>query len=186
MPPKQRITREMILERSFVMFSQEGMEAVNARSVAKALNCSTQPIFSYFSGMEDLKNALEMKAKETFDAVLADISEGGDPIVRICEAYVRFAACEPRLFAHLFLRPVEVAAHPLSGEEIKCDLVQKECAFSGMSEECSARVYTEMSIYAHGFAALFASGHANAEMEIARQMLQDAYKAVVLRIKADA
>ena len=38
MPPKQRITREMILERSFTMFCQEGMEAVNARSVAKALN----------------------------------------------------------------------------------------------------------------------------------------------------
>ena len=86
MPPKQRITREMILERSFAMFSREGMEAVNARSVAKALNCSTQPIFSYFSGMEDLKNALEQKAKETFDFTLTGLIDGGDPIVRICSA----------------------------------------------------------------------------------------------------
>lgn len=186
MPPKQRITREMILERSFVMFSEEGMEAVNARSVAKALNCSTQPIFSYFSGMDDLKNALEMKAKETFDAVLAGIDEGADPVVRICEAYVRFAACEPRLFTHLFLRSVDVAVHPLSGEEIKNDLVAKESAFSGLTDEQSARVYTEMSIYAHGFAALFASGHANAEMDMARKMLQDAYKAIVMRIRSEA
>lgn len=186
MPPKQRITREMILERSFIMFSQEGMESVNARSVAKALNCSTQPIFSYFSGMEDLKNALEQKAKETFDAMLADLAEDGDPIVRVCEAYVRFAAREPRLFTHLFLRPVEVATHPLSGEEIKSELVKKECAFSGMSEELSVRVYTEMSIYAHGFAALFASGHADAEMDIVRKMLDDAYRAIVMHIKADA
>ena len=57
MPPKQRITREMILETSFAMFCRDGMEAVNARSVAKALNCSTQPIFSYFAGMDDLKSA---------------------------------------------------------------------------------------------------------------------------------
>ena len=184
MPPKQRITREMILERSFVMFSQEGMEAVNARSVAKALNCSTQPIFSYFSGMDDLKNALEMKAKDTFDAVLASLAEDGDPIVRICEAYVRFAAQEPRLFAHLFMRPVEVASHPLSGAELKAELVAKECAFSGLDEVRAARIYTEVSIFAHGFAALFASGLANAEMDVAKQMLEDAYKAVVMRLKA--
>jgi len=184
MPPKQRITREMILERSFVMFSREGMEAVNARSVAKALNCSTQPIFSYFSGMDDLKNALEQKAKDTFDNVLASLSEDGDPIVRICEAYIRFAAQEPRLFTHLFLRPVEVAIHPLSGGELKAELVAKECAFSGMSEELSARVYTEMGIYAHGFAALFASGHARAEMDVAKQMIEDAYKAFVMRLNA--
>ena len=35
MPPKQRITREMILERSFAMFCQEGMAAVNADTIRK-------------------------------------------------------------------------------------------------------------------------------------------------------
>ena len=34
------------------------MEVVNARSVAKALNCSTQPIFRLFSGMEDLRSTV--------------------------------------------------------------------------------------------------------------------------------
>ena len=80
MPPKQRITREMILERSFDMFCREGMEAVNARSVAKALNCSTQPIFSYFSGMDDLKTSLEQKAKETFENALKVEEMEGDHI----------------------------------------------------------------------------------------------------------
>lgn len=184
MPPKQRITREMILERSFVMFSQEGMEAVNARSVAKALNCSTQPIFSYFSGMDDLKNALEQKAKETFAMTFADTASDGDPILRGCEAYIRFAAQEPRLFTHLFLRTAEDAAHPLITEEIRKEQVAKECAFSGMSEENAARVYTEMSIYAHGFAALFASGYASAEMDAVKPMLEEAYKGIVMRLNA--
>ena len=105
MPPKQRITREMILERSFTMFCQEGMEAVNARSVAKALNCSTQPIFSYFTGMDDLKNALEMKAKETFEAVLKNYETEGDPLLNACRTYLRFGVEQPRLFAYLFMRP---------------------------------------------------------------------------------
>ena len=35
MPPKQRITREMILERSFAMFCREGMERSEERRVGK-------------------------------------------------------------------------------------------------------------------------------------------------------
>ena len=104
MPPKQRITREMILERSFAMFCQEGMAAVNARSVAKALNCSTQPIFSYFSGMDDLKNALDQKAHDAFEQTISEDAKDGNTVESRCSAYVRFATEQPRLFAHMFLR----------------------------------------------------------------------------------
>ena len=103
MPPKQRITREMILERSFTMFCQEGMEAVNARSVAKALNCSTQPIFSYFSGMDDLKGSLDQKAKELFENNLLEAIHGSKTLDHYCAAYVRFAHEQPHLFARMFL-----------------------------------------------------------------------------------
>ena len=104
MPPKQRITREMILERSFAMFCQEGMAAVNARSVAKALNCSTQPIFSYFSGMDDLKNALDQKAHDAFEQTISEDAKDRNTVESRCSAYVRFATEQPRLFAHMFLR----------------------------------------------------------------------------------
>ena len=98
MPPKQRITREMILERSFAMFCQEGMAAVNARSVAKALNCSTQPIFSYFSGMDDLKNALDQKAHDVFERLKAAampmcvLRPSSRACLRTCSC-ARMAAC---------------------------------------------------------------------------------------------
>ena len=104
MPPKQRITREMILERSFAMFCQEGMAAVNARSVAKALNCSTQPIFSYFSGMDDLKNALDQKAHDVFEQTVSEEAKDCPALEGSSNAYVRFATEQPRLFAHMFLR----------------------------------------------------------------------------------
>ncbi|MEI3065320.1 MAG: TetR family transcriptional regulator [Oscillospiraceae bacterium] len=35
-----------------------GFSAVNARSVAKKLGCSTQPIYSSFQNMDELKAAL--------------------------------------------------------------------------------------------------------------------------------
>lgn len=158
MPPKQRITREMILEKSFAMFCKEGMDAVNARSVAKALNCSTQPIFSYYTGMEDLKNTLELKAKETFETTIAQAAKEGDPLENICAAYVRFAGEQPMLFSHLFLRPgQELDYIPLKAEDEQA-LAQAVAAQAGMAQEKAAQLCADMMTYAHGLAALKACG----------------------------
>ena len=157
MPPKQRITREMILERSFAMFCKEGMEAVNARSVAKALNCSTQPIFSYYAGMDDLKNALEQKAKETFEAAMASGAQE-EPIVRLCAAYIRFAGEQPKLFAHLFLRPGEQLTESILAMVHHSELVEEEARYAAMDSGRAAALCEEMSLFAHGVAAVIASG----------------------------
>ena len=161
MPPKQRITREMILERSFEMFCREGMEVVNARSVAKALNCSTQPIFSYFSGMEDLKTALEQKAKELFENALHVEDMPGDPLINIGCAYTRFAAEQPCLFTHLFMLNKDDPLYPFMNAEARRDLVEREAAHAGISFEQAKQVYIQMSIYIHGLAAVRAAHKAN-------------------------
>ena len=171
MPPKQRITREMILETSFEMFCREGMEAVNARSVAKALNCSTQPIFSYFSGMDDLKNSLENKAKETFEAALKVEELGGDPIVNIGAAYTRFAAEQPCLFTHLFMINKDDPLYPFMSVEARRDLVDREAAYTGMPREKAAQLYVQMSIYIHGLAAVRAAHKAEFTPEEMEKMI---------------
>ena len=145
MPPKQRITREMILERSFAMFCQEGMAAVNARSVAKALNCSTQPIFSYFSGMDDLKNALDQKAHDVFEQTVSEEAKDCPALEGSSNAYVRFATEQPRLFAHMFLR--EDGGMQSFGSEL--------------AREKAKRVCEDVMLYAHGLAAMQATGRTN-------------------------
>ena len=157
MPPKQRITREMILERSFEMFCREGMEAVNARSVAKALNCSTQPIFSYFSGMEDLKTSLEQKAKETFEAALKVEELEGDPLINIGAAYTRFAAEQPCLFTHLFMLNKDDPLYPFMSVEARRDLVEREAAHNALTFEQAKKMFVQLSIYIHGLAAVRAA-----------------------------
>ena len=51
MPPKVKVTKEEIIAAALEILRQKGMEAVNARAVAAALGCSTQPIFSNYSSM---------------------------------------------------------------------------------------------------------------------------------------
>ena len=55
MPPKAKITKEMVMEAAFDIARTEGAEQINARSVSQKLGCSTQPIMYHFSKIEDLK-----------------------------------------------------------------------------------------------------------------------------------
>lgn len=177
MPPKQRITREMILERSFVMFCQEGMEAVNARSVAKALNCSTQPIFSYYTGMDDLKNALEMKAKETFEAALAQVADEGDPLENVCRVYMGFGVEQPRLFAYLFMRPGCELGYSVLAQAENSDIVRKEAEYTGLSVEKAHQLCINVSLFAHGQATVQATKANNTPMEELCERLHEACEA---------
>ena len=55
MPPKVRITKEDIIHTAVEIVRRDGTGAINARVIAKELNCSTQPVFSNFATMEDLR-----------------------------------------------------------------------------------------------------------------------------------
>ncbi len=58
MAPRQKITKDMILESGFELAKRNGIESVNSRNVAKELSCSTQPVFSQFPTMEELRKAV--------------------------------------------------------------------------------------------------------------------------------
>ena len=55
MPPKAKITKPMILDTVLALTRTLGFEAVNARSIADSLGCSTRPIFTCCENMEELK-----------------------------------------------------------------------------------------------------------------------------------
>ena len=55
MSSAKRINKEDIIEASFSCVREKGIEGVNAREIAKRLNCSVQPIFYRFKNMEELK-----------------------------------------------------------------------------------------------------------------------------------
>ena len=52
MPPKVKITKKEIIGAGVELIRKEGAGAINARNIASALGCSTQPIFSNFSTMD--------------------------------------------------------------------------------------------------------------------------------------
>ena len=58
MPPKPKITKNMILETVLKITQKTGFETVNARSIAHQLQCSTRPIFTCYENMDELKKTV--------------------------------------------------------------------------------------------------------------------------------
>ena len=77
MPPNQKITKEMILEAGYQIVRTDGIESVNSRSIAKTLRCSTQPVFSQFPTMTELRQGVHDYACRKFEQdVLYDAASG--------------------------------------------------------------------------------------------------------------
>lgn len=53
--PKQKITKEMVVEAAFSLTREKGLENVTVKDIAGALSCSVQPIYSYCDSMEGLR-----------------------------------------------------------------------------------------------------------------------------------
>lgn len=58
MPPRQKINEQMILEAGYELARRNGIEHVNARNISVLLSCSTQPVFSCFPTMMDLRKGI--------------------------------------------------------------------------------------------------------------------------------
>ncbi|MFR5796258.1 MAG: hypothetical protein ACLUI3_12410 [Christensenellales bacterium] len=118
------------------------MAAVNARSVAKALNCSTQPIFSYFrhGRFEECARSEGARRQQT----ISEDAKDGNTVESRCSAYVRFATEQPRLFAHMFLREndqtfgSEVVREPLVSAETE-ERAGRRKGEADLHSRCSTR-----------------------------------------------
>ena len=176
MPPKVKTTKDDIINSAMSIVRQQGEQALNARNIATMLNCSTQPIFSNFSSMEELKNAVLLKADKLYQEYIdKEITSNTYPPYKASGmAYIRFAKEEKELFKLLYMRNrtgQEDSANYTFGEQIN-SIVQKSTGLDGAKKEL---FHLEMWAYVHGIATMFATGFLDLDWELISQMLTDAY-----------
>ena len=158
MPPKPKITRDMIVDAAFQLARERGFEKITAQSAAKVLGCSTQPIMSHFKKVEDLRTAAAEKADQYHTAYLMSIT-GENPMLEIGLNYIRFAKKEPNLFRMLF------QSGSFSGTSLWDSLNSPELApileiFSreaGISLMDAKQAFKALFLVVHGYASMFAA-----------------------------
>lgn len=160
MPPKAKITKEMIVETAFQIAREEGADKITVRSIAERLNCSTQPVLYYFASIDGIKKAVYEKTDEFHtEYIMQENPACEDPFMEFGLKYIRFAMEERNLFKLLFQSDV------FSGAGI-LDLLESEGLepfYAGLQEEAdlskeeAKEVFAILFIYVHGYASLFAN-----------------------------
>lgn len=72
MPPRITTSKEMIIKAGYSIADEEGIGQVNCRAIAKKLGCSTQPVFSRFPNMDELKEEVFKYACDELEKSIAD------------------------------------------------------------------------------------------------------------------
>ena len=186
MPPKIKITKEEIIETAIELLKNDGESAINARSIAAALGCSTQPVFSNFESMEELREAVVFAAYERYLGFIKNEVESGiyPKYKSFGMAYVRFAKEEKELFKLLFMRD-------RTGEDISPSSpdfeqsVQMIMKANGVSEEKAKLMHLEMWACVHGIGTMLATSFLELDFELISRMLSDVYQGVRSRHLAE-
>lgn len=102
--PKQRITKEMVVNAAFEVARTGGMEQVLVKTIAEKLGCSVQPIYSYCKNMDELRRNIELKAKDFIQDYLTNHIDKDDLFRSTGQAYIQIAKMEPHLFRLFILQ----------------------------------------------------------------------------------
>ena len=176
MAPKVKITKDDIIDAAMGLVRTEGERAIGARALASALNCSTQPIFSNFESMEELKLAVVKKADELCGEYIQREIEGGlYPAYKASGmAYIRFAKEEKELFKLLYMRD-RTGEDPSLDSPITAKMEDFVQSNTGLCSADAKLFHLEIWACVHGIAAMFATSFIDLEWELVSKMITDTY-----------
>ena len=103
MPPKQKITKEELLNFAYQIAEKEGISAVTSRSIAKLAGCSIQPVFSHFPTMEILRQETFQYACRRFMEEVLVYRDQPDFPVLVSKWTLDLARFRPNLYKLLYL-----------------------------------------------------------------------------------
>lgn len=180
MPPTVRFTRDAVLHAACQLMRREGMEALNARAIAKELGGSTQPIFRLFTNMEDLHRELILYVARQFQAHAdADMAQSDSPYIQLCTTYLLYGRDEPELFKLLFMRD-RVSEGQYSDQtnfDLVFNIIKKE---TPLDDETALRFFERTWLFIHGLAVCIATKYIPCQDErYLISMVKEAYNAAV-------
>lgn len=186
MPPKIKITREMIIGAGFDLVRECGIESVSARTVAERLKCSTQPVLYSFKTVEEIKRAVYLKADEFHTEYLMNVRDE-NVLLGIGLNYIRFAINEPNLFRFLFQSGYagqNSLLEMIDAEELLPVLSAMRQAM-GVSMEKTKEIFITIALFAHGYASIIANNSLEYDEKLISAHLERAYKGAVLAAQTE-
>ena len=190
MPPKAKITKEMILNTVLEITRKTGFETINARSIASRLQCSTRPIFTCYENMDELKNEFLAFAYEYYEQYVTDYrnSTKVSPLLLLPLSYIEFDREETHLFKLLFINDMDLKMKEAKDFYEEADNEERARLFSetvGIGLERARVIFLDLFLYTHGIAVLTATKKITLDRSSAETMVANVLSAFIKREKPD-
>jgi len=184
-PPKAELTKEKVLSAAFELVRKNGLEALSARNVAEAIGCSTQPIYSLYSSIDELKEGVYDKATEfAREAMLAYQDPHHSPALNVTIGFIYFAQEEKYLFRTLYLsgyKTYNPHTDEFLGEELTTRYMRYSKRLNTVSDEQIKRIFLKLMIYLIGIGTLLNTRTLELDMDVATEMIREMYEMLLLK-----
>lgn len=169
MPKLNYLTKERVLDAGISLIRNN--QEVSARNLANLLNCSTQPIYSLYSNMNnlkvDLRIAIQKLHKEKIDYYIK--TSNCPKYKAFGMGFIKFAKEEHELFNYLFMKnngsPYETAMREYYSEVHS--IIAKDY---NIPLETAEQFHLDMSVYSFGLAIMVYLGVDLTEEEISMRL----------------
>ena len=186
MARKVTISREVILDAALKILIRDGYAAVNVKTIAKEIGCSTQPIVWHFENMDGLRLALSEYARDyAAGKAFLDSANKVESFEFLGRSYVKMALKEPNLFKFLYLgespmgKPYDLKG--IARDKKNKEMISKIAEQTGINEEQVIRFVRNTLIYSHGIATMVATGVFKGTEKEMMAMINDAADAFILK-----
>lgn len=178
MPPKIKVTEEQIILAALELTRFNGIESVNARAIAKKLNCSIQPIFKNFETMGSLRSQLNQRAQSIYDNYTQKGMESNpNPFLGIGLGYIKFAQEEKNLFKLLFMNNEfkQTGLIQIIKDDENQEIVKLVSQMSGLNMHKAEQLFIDIWLTTHGIASMIATNDLELTENEITKILIDAF-----------
>lgn len=158
MPPVKKYERKEIIEAALRIIEKDGASAVNARRIAKELDCSVQPIFHNFANMKELNDAVYMAMYEKYTEYMTANMDKEKPYKQMGLGYIKFAKEHPAFFKAIFMQPTRLDAKVfIMSDQLGEEVIRVGQELTGLSYDEQKKFHVKVWIFTHGIACLLAT-----------------------------
>ncbi len=157
MPKETQFNREDILAAAFDIFRREGINALSVRKIASVVGSSTAPVYSCFSGIDEIREAL---IQESFERLIryTEKTYTEDIFLNIGVGMLEFAKDYPIVYRTIFLE--DARGRDMFQRFSRTSKVQmrKEPSLSIFSDNEIDSILDKLTVYTHGLSAMICAG----------------------------
>jgi len=181
MPKTSNYKKEDIIRTALEIVRTEGPDALTARSLSKAVGCSTSPLFTVCGNLEAIREDVRKAAEKEVENYVKDAINYIPAFKEYGMRLIRYAMNEPNLFKLVFLSE-NSSKDALNPVAMECLSVMK-VAYDLTDDEV-ATLLEQVWTYACGMSMLILSGARRIDEEEVSNRLSRQFASTIMFIKS--